>query len=140
MASGEEAAEGPLTWMLHTGENELEVRGVNAFGRPGRTARLEARLHTGSVVPARVRKRPNSPGIARAPVPRRADNLAPEETASGLRPALAGGTLPVVPWVLEVVFEQVAAGARCRTPRVCPRRSGRGRGWAAGRGSGCGGC
>ncbi len=37
----EEAAEGPLTWMLHTGENELEVRGVNAFGRPGRTARLK---------------------------------------------------------------------------------------------------
>ena len=37
----EEAAEGPLTWMLHAGENELEVRGVNAFGRPGRTARLK---------------------------------------------------------------------------------------------------
>ena len=31
----------PLNWALRAGENELEVRGVNAFGRAGRSARLK---------------------------------------------------------------------------------------------------
>ncbi len=31
----------PLSWALREGENELEVRGVNLFGRAGRTARLQ---------------------------------------------------------------------------------------------------
>ena len=34
-------AEAPLSWALSAGENELEVRGVNTFGRPGRSARLK---------------------------------------------------------------------------------------------------
>ena len=34
-------AEAPLSWALGAGENELEVRGVNAFGRAGRSARLK---------------------------------------------------------------------------------------------------
>jgi hypothetical protein len=29
------------SWSLHEGRNELEVRGVNAFGRAGRSARLK---------------------------------------------------------------------------------------------------
>ena len=32
--------EAPFSWDLHAGENELEVRGVNLFGRAGRAARL----------------------------------------------------------------------------------------------------
>ncbi len=31
----------PPSWQLHQGQNELEVRGVNTFGRAGRTARLK---------------------------------------------------------------------------------------------------
>jgi hypothetical protein len=34
-------AEAPLSWSLSAGENELEVRGVNAFGKAGRSARLK---------------------------------------------------------------------------------------------------
>ncbi len=34
-------ADSPLNWELHQGQNELEVRGVNTFGRGGRTARLK---------------------------------------------------------------------------------------------------
>jgi len=34
-------AEAPLSWALSTGVNEVEVRGVNAFGRAGRSARLQ---------------------------------------------------------------------------------------------------
>ena len=34
-------AEAPPSWALHRGENEMEVRGVNAFGRAGRSARLK---------------------------------------------------------------------------------------------------
>ena len=34
-------AEAPLRWALSAGENELEVRGVNTFGRTGRSARLK---------------------------------------------------------------------------------------------------
>ena len=35
------SGEVPLSWALSAGENELEVRGVNAFGRAGRSARLK---------------------------------------------------------------------------------------------------
>ena len=38
------AADAPLRWVLHEAENTLEVRGVNAFGRPGRSARLRVSL------------------------------------------------------------------------------------------------
>ena len=31
----------PMTWPLQAGDNELEVRGVNSFGRAGRVARLK---------------------------------------------------------------------------------------------------
>ena len=34
-------AEAPLSWELYHGENEMEVRGVNTFGRAGRSARLK---------------------------------------------------------------------------------------------------
>jgi len=34
---------GPLEWTLHPGDNELAVRGVNAFGMMGHIAR--ARVH-----------------------------------------------------------------------------------------------
>lgn len=34
-------AEAPPSWELHEGANELEVRGVNSFGKSGRTARLK---------------------------------------------------------------------------------------------------
>ena len=34
-------AEAPLSWSLSAGENDLEVRAVNTFGRPGRGARLK---------------------------------------------------------------------------------------------------
>ncbi len=34
-------ADTPPNWELHQGQNELEVRGVNTFGRAGRTARLK---------------------------------------------------------------------------------------------------
>ena len=34
-------ADSPPNWELHQGQNELEVRGVNTFGRGGRTARLK---------------------------------------------------------------------------------------------------
>jgi hypothetical protein len=34
-------AQAPPSWSLHEGANELEVRGVNTFGRAGRSARLK---------------------------------------------------------------------------------------------------
>ena len=39
-----ERCEAPLSWTLHTGENKLAVRSVNAFGRQGRMARTVVRL------------------------------------------------------------------------------------------------
>ena len=36
-----EDAEAPLSWALSAGENELEIRGVNTFGKAGRSARLK---------------------------------------------------------------------------------------------------
>jgi hypothetical protein len=36
-----ERSEAPISWSLHDGDNELEVRGVNAFDKVGRVARLK---------------------------------------------------------------------------------------------------
>ncbi len=42
MDQGEwQRSEAPIYWSLHPGGNELEVRGVNSFGKAGRVARLK---------------------------------------------------------------------------------------------------
>jgi len=43
-----ESQEAPLRWVLHGGDNKLEVRGVNVFGKAGRSALLKV-LYSGSL-------------------------------------------------------------------------------------------